>query len=484
MDTSNALYYMTAGRLLEMLERREISSTELVRIFIDRCRALNPRLNAVVTLVEERALAEAAESDGRRAGGSVGALEGLPFTVKDTLATQGVRSTAGTRKLANYVPERDAATVAHLRAAGAILIGKSNVPELGGDIDCDNPVFGPASNPWDLSRTPGGSSGGEGAAVAAGLNAFGLGSDTGGSVRIPSHFCGVAGLKPGWATVSRSGHLPPESATSPPLHNVATVGPLARCVDDLTSVYNVIKGPTWDSPNTVPSADAHPEHIRLKHLRCAFFSELDNAPPPEPAIRDAANRAARALSKRGITVDEITPPIGDVARENRYYYGADGRRLNLEWYGADIEHCRPRLLKFMIAALSAETTAADFFKASMRRDEMRSNLAKWMERYPVILTIPCCITAFRHDAGDEVKLGGVKRNRLEAIWPTTWPSFYGLPAVVVPAGFDREGLPVGVQVVGRAFEEETVLAVARALEEELGGYQPPPLTNDEGRSDR
>src|SRR5579871_1559422 len=255
MDLHQELCYATAGQLLDLLKRREVSSTELARMFIDRCRALNPRLNAVVTLVEERALAEAEASDRRRAGGdAIGPLEGLPFTVKDTLATQGVRSTAGTRKLANYIPERDAAAVSHLRAAGAILIGKSNVPELGGDIDCDNPVFGPASNPWDLSRTPGGSSGGEGAAVAAGLNAFGLGSDTGGSVRIPSHFCGVAGLKPGWATVSRTGHLPPESASSPPLHNVATVGPLARCVDDLTLVYNVIKGPTWDSPNTVPSA--------------------------------------------------------------------------------------------------------------------------------------------------------------------------------------------------------------------------------------
>jgi amidase len=476
MDANKELCFMSAGRLLELLKRREVSSTELVRMFIERCRALNPRLNAVVTLAEERALAEAAASDRRRLRGeNMRTLEGLPFTVKDTLATEGVRSTAGTCKLANYIPDRDAATVAHLRAAGAILIGKSNVPELGGDIDCDNPVFGPASNPWDLSRTPGGSSGGEGAAVAAGLNAFGLGSDTGGSVRIPSHFCGVAGLKPGWATVSRSGHLPPESATSPPLHNVATVGPLGRCVDDLTLVYNVIKGPSWDSPNTVPSADAHPERVRLQDLRCAFFSALNGEPPSEPDIKEAAVRAATILSKLGITVDEITPPIGEASKANRGYYGADGRRLNLEWYGADIEYCRPRLLKFMIASLAAETTAADFFKASMRRDELRCELAQWMHRYPIILTIPCCITAFRHDAGDNIELGGARWNRLSAIWPTTWPSFYGLPAVVIPAGLDRNGLPLGVQVVGRAFEEETVLAVARVLEEGLGGYRPPPL---------
>jgi amidase len=476
MAMDNPLHFMTAGQLLKLLERREISSVELVRLFLDRCRALNPRINAVVTLVEERALAEAAESDRRRArNDTVRALEGLPFTVKDTLATQGVRSTAGTRKLANYIPEHDAATVGHLRNAGAILIGKSNVPELGGDIDCDNPVFGPASNPWDLSRTPGGSSGGEGAAVAAGLNAFGLGSDTGGSVRIPAHFCGVAGLKPGWAMVSRTGHLPPESASSPPLHNVATVGPLARCVDDLTLVYNVIKGPTWDSPNTVPSPDADPQKVRLEGLRCGLFTGLSGEPPADPEIKQALIKAARLLEQRGLVVDEVIPPIAEFAAANRPYYGADGRRLNLEWYGADIQYCRPRLLKFMVASLAGEVTAADFFKASMRRDELRSNLARFMERYPIILTLPCCITVFRHDAGDEVEIDGTRWNRLAAIWPTTWPSFAGIPAAVVPAGMDRNRLPIGVQIVGRAFEEQSVLAVARCLENELGGYRPPPL---------
>ncbi len=476
MENKAGLHFMTAGRLLALMERREISSADLVRLFIERCNALNPRLNAVVTLAEERALAEAADSDRRRVRRQgVRALEGLPFTVKDTISTQGIRSTAGTRKLAHHIPERDAATVAHLRAAGAIVIGKSNVPELGGDIDCDNPVFGATSNPWDLSRTPGGSSGGEGAAVAAGLNAFGLGSDTGGSVRIPAHFCGVAGLKPGWGTVSRTGHLPPETATSPPVHNVATVGPLARCVDDLTLTYNVLKGPSWDSPNTVPSADARPERVVLRDLRCAFFTALGGQMPVDRDIREAAARAARILGERGIAVEEVTPPIEESFEENSRYYGADGRRLNLEWYGADIVHCRPKLLKLMVSSLSRETTAADFFKSSMRRDELRCRLAQFMERYPIILTVPCCMTAFRHDDGEEINLDGATWHRLSAIWPTTWASFYGLPAVVLPAGSDRNGLPVGVQVVGRAFEEEKVLAVARAIEQDLGGYQPPPL---------
>jgi amidase len=476
MENNSGLPFMTAGQLLALMDRREVSSIDLVRLYIERCNALNPRINAVVTLAAERALAEAAESDRRRARREgIRALEGLPFTVKDTLSTEGIRSTAGTRKLANYIPERDAATVAHLRAAGAILIGKTNVPELGGDIDCDNPVFGATSNPWDLSRVPGGSSGGEAAAVAAGLNGFGLGSDTGGSVRIPAHFCGVAGLKPGWGTVARTGHLPPETATSPPVHNVATVGPLARCVDDLTLTYNVLKGPSWDSPNTVPSADARPQRVVLRNLRCAFFTGLSGQMPVDDDIKEAAARAARKLGERGVAVEEVTPPIDECFEENTHYYGADGRRLNLEWYGADIVHCRPRLLQMMVSSLARETTAADFFKASMRRDELRCRLGKFMERYPIILTVPCCITAFRHEGDEEIDFDGRSWHRLAAIWPTTWASFYGLPAAVVPAGLDRNGRPLGVQVVGRAFEEETVLAAARALEDALGGYRPPAL---------
>jgi amidase len=199
MDAGNDLHFMTAGRLLAMMNRREVSCVELVGLFIERCKALNPRLNAVVTLAEQRALEEAAESDRRRARNEgVRPLEGLPFTVKDTLSTQGVRSTAGTRKLANYIPERDAATVAHLRAAGAIVIGKSNVPELGGDIDCDNPVFGPASNPWDLSRVPGGSSGGEGAAVAAASTLLVW-------ARIPEGRCAFLRTSAGWRDSNRDG---------------------------------------------------------------------------------------------------------------------------------------------------------------------------------------------------------------------------------------------------------------------------------------
>jgi len=197
--------------------------------------------------------------------------------------------------------------------------------------------------------------------------------------------------------------------------------------------------------------------------------------PPAPEIKEAAERAARLLSKRGMIVEEITPPIAESSAANGRYYSADGRRLNLEWYGADLQHCRPKLMKLMVGALAGESTAADFFKASMRRDELRSELAKWMETYPIILTIPCCITAFRHDAGEEIEMSGARWHRLAMIWPTVWPSFYGLPAAVVPAGLDRDRLPLGVQVVGRAFEEERVLAVTRALEEDLGGFQPPPL---------
>ena len=198
------LTFAPAHRLLTLLEAREISAAELTNAFLDKIRRINPCLNAVVTIAAERVLLEARLSDTRRARGqTVGPLEGLPITIKDSIATAGIRSTSGTKHFEHYTPTEDAIVVARLRAAGAIVIGKTNIPELAADVDCDNPIFGAKSNPWDFGCVPGGSSGGEGAAQSTTLSTVGLGTDTGGSIRIPAHFCGVCGLKPSAATVPR-----------------------------------------------------------------------------------------------------------------------------------------------------------------------------------------------------------------------------------------------------------------------------------------
>jgi amidase len=371
----------------------------------------------------------------------------------------------------HHVAPHDAPTVARLRAAGAIVIGKTNTPEMTMDYDCDNPVFGPTNNPWDRERVPGGSSGGEAAALAVGMSPLGMGSDYRGSIRVPAHFCGIVGLKPTWGTIPGSGHMAPSIAAPPPIAHMATIGPMARYVDDLTLAYNIVKGPHPSNPYTVPTSQAHPEKVDLKKIRCAIFTDACDVPVTADT-RAAIERAGRELQKMGIAVDGVKPPIDEGERLWWAYSGADGNQLAVQAFGEGLKHSRPRLRDFMVAGEGK--SAADFFKISMERDVWRVQLAEFMERYPIILGPTFCVTAFKHGA-TELEIQGKSYSHFLAGWPVAWGNCAGLPGAVVPCGKDRDGLPIGLQVVGRAFAEETVLAVAKAAETALGGYQRPPL---------
>ena len=477
MAFSDELCFAPARKLIGMLRAREISSTELTKAFYERIRKVNPKLNAIVTLCEERALKEAAESDRRlSAKGDVRALEGLPITIKDSIASEGVRSTDGMKILENNVPNRDAPTVARYRGAGAVMLDKTNIPEMAMDYDCDNPVFGSTNNPWNLGRVPGGSSGGEAAALASGMCALGLGSDYGGSIRVPAHFCGVAGLKPSWGTIPGSGHLfgpydPFAAPGSPPVASMATIGPMARYVDDLTLAYNILRGPDSSTPYTVPSNEARPETVDVKKVRCAVFTDGGGA-PVRAEIRAAVERAGKALEKLGVAVDAATPPIQRGAELWWEYAQADGGVPLIEALGDKASLSRERLRRFLLQPQPVKS-AAEFFGIAIQRDMYRIELAKFMERYPIIICAPFCITAFEHGA-QEVAIDGKKFDLFAANWPALWGNCAGLPGAVVPGGRDKDGLPIGIQIVGRAFGEETVLAVAKVLEQELGGFQRPP----------
>ena len=472
MAFSEDLFFAPAHKLAAMLRKRDVSSVEMVDAFIERIETVNHGLNAVVTLVEDRAAREAEESDKRLAGkGEIRPLEGLPITIKDSIITEGVRSTWGMKMFEHHVARQDAPTVARLRAAGAIVIGKTNTPEMTMDYDCDNPVFGQTNNPWNHERVPGGSSGGEAAALAAGMSPLGMGSDYRGSIRVPAHFCGIVGLKPTWGTIPGSGHMAPSIAAPPPIAHMATIGPMARYVDDLTLAYNVVKGQHPSSPYTVPTPDAHPEKVDLKKIRCAIFTDACEVPVTSD-IRAAIERAGRELQKMGIVVEAVKPPIDDGERLWWEYSGADGNQNVVEALGEGLKLSRDRLRSFMVAGEGK--SAAEFFKIAMLRDAWRVQLAEFMEQYPIILGPAFCVTAFKHGA-TEVDIDGKKFPHFLAGWPVAWGNCAGLPGVVVPCGKDREGLPIGLQVNGRAFGEETVLAVAKAAETALGGYQKPPL---------
>ena len=474
MAFSDELFFVPAGRLVAMLKAREVSAAELTEQFYKRIDALNPKLNAVCTFVRERAAKEAADSDQRLARkGQARPLEGLPVTIKDSIITEGVRSTWGMKVFEDYVSDTDAPTVARLRAAGAIVIAKTNTPEMTLDYDCDNPLFGSTKNPWNLGYVPGGSSGGEAAAIAAGMSPMGLGSDYGGSIRLPAHFCGIAGLKPSWGTIPVSGHMSPGPAAPPPISHMATIGPMARYVDDLTVAYNIVKGAHWSAPYTAPTPDAHPERVDVKKLRCAFFTAGGGEVPVARDIRAATERAAKALAKLGVTVEEAQPPIQEAAKLWMAYAMADGGTLLRSTMGDKINLSRERLRNGLLAGAEAKS-AAEFFITSIMRDTFRVELAKFMERYPILICPPFCSTAFM-EGKQTVDVDGQEYPLFAANWPVLFGNCAGLPGVVVPAGRDAKGLPTGVQVVGRAFAEEEVLAVAKVLEQELGGFQRPPL---------
>ena len=298
------LIYSSATTLAQSIRDKRVSSSEVVDAYIKRIEEINPKLNCVVQLAAEQARSQARDADAALARGELrGPLHGVPMTIKDSIATAGVITTTGTLGLASYVPQEDATVVARVRAAGAILLGNTNVPELLWAGETDNLIYGRSSNPYDLSRTPGGSSGGEGATIAAGGSAAGLGSDGAGSIRWPAHCCGIAGLMPTSGRVPRTGHWPPLNGA---LDSHFRIGPMARYVEDLGLVLGVISGVDWRDPHIVPMPLNDPSKVDLKSLRVAFFTD-NGVRSPTPETAEVIRSAAKALSDTGLAVEEARP---------------------------------------------------------------------------------------------------------------------------------------------------------------------------------
>lgn len=455
------------------IRERRISSRELLDEYLARIDRINPALNAVVTLDEDTARDAAARADEATAIGTAGAganarhlgsLHGLPVTIKDAIETAGIRSTGGARELVDHVPERDAPAVASLKEAGAIVFGKTNAPRWSGDIQTFNDVFGTTNNPWDHSRTPGGSSGGAAASVSAGLTSFELGTDIGGSVRIPSNFCGVFGHKPSFGIVPQRGYLDRVGGGVIDA-DINVFGPIARSAGDLSALIEVLARPTGEDSKAWRLDLPAPRHGDIREYRVGTWL---NDPAGEVAIEvvDVLTTAAEALSKTGAQVREAHPPI----------------RL------ADAVLLFNSLITPAIS-VSTDKEIGDAISGTHRawldnhqaRTEMRSIWQEWFREFDVLLCPVTPMTAFPHDQAGSivdrtVTINGRARPHIGTL---TWTGLVGvvyLPSTVVPVGFTPDGLPVGVQVVGPYLEDRTSLFVAGELEALTGGYTPPPGT--------
>jgi amidase len=456
---TDELTRLSAARAAELIRGRELSPVELMKAYLHRIESLNPSLNAVVTLAAD-ALAHAREAEQKLTRVEiVGALHGVPVTVKDTIQVRGVRTTRGSRVEADCVPDEDATAVARLRAAGAIIVGKTNCAELALDYTAENLVFGRTNNPHDFSRSPGGSSGGCAAAVAACLTAASLGSDLAGSIRIPAHFCGVAGLKPTAGRVPGDGHAPPVSG---PYALGASLGPLARSVEDLELMFNVL------ADTDAPSMDVD----SLRGTRAAFYFD-DGAVLATEEIRSAVVRAAKALSDAGLLVEEERPPSIESANAAWLsLFSYPTVRYLREFYRGREEDAGPTA-RAMLKRDVQESTAEQLLATWNERDRLRGELLRWMERTPLVVAPVGPVEAFRHEESRKMEVNGELFPTFRAFALAQAFNVYDLPAVCVPVGTTRAGLPVGVQIAGRPFEERRVLAAARVVEKALGGWQPP-----------
>jgi Asp-tRNA(Asn)/Glu-tRNA(Gln) amidotransferase A subunit family amidase len=438
----------------------------------------NPTLNAVVTLRRDAARSEALQADRALARGEPRPLEGLPFTVKDLIATAGLRTTAGSLVLRDHVPSWTAPAIARLQRAGAILIGKTNCPEFGiGNLHTSNRVFGDTLNPWNASRTPGGSSGGDAVAVATGLAAFGVGTDYGGSVRGPAHCTGIASIRPTPGRIPTTGVLPHSGIGELQPPNSAsfqswtqTLGPLARSARDLAILVDVMQGRDGLDVHAVTGTSVSPEDEKLDTLACAWFRE-DGTVPVRSDLQSAIADAAAALREYGLSVEERPPPgfdrAGPVYERLRSAEGMPDHVALLA--RRDDELSAP-----MRAALAAVQPVSfeEYRRRAGEADEVRARILAFMQEWPILLLPVGSVPAFPVTRNEASERGVIEpRSAFETCCRAV--SLLRAPAAVVPCGTSTEGLPIGIQIVGRPFHDAEVLAVAAALERVFGAWQPP-----------
>ncbi|MGB8338078.1 MAG: amidase [Burkholderiales bacterium] len=483
-----SIAYKSAHELARKIHSKQISSRDLLEQYLTRIEKFNPALNAVVTLAADgaRATADAADTALVR-GDSVGPLHGVPMTIKDTFELSGVRTTAGAKQYEKYVPQNTAVAIQRLMHAGAVIMGKTNVPEYASDLQSYNAIFGITNNPWDITRTPGGSSGGAAAAVAAGLAALEFGSDIGGSIRTPAHFCGIYGHKPTWGIVPSRGHIPGPPGTLAEA-DLAVMGPLARSAEDLALALNITAGPLEDKAIAWKLQLPQPRHRELQQFKVAAWLYDDRFPLDVP-VRMQLEQTVASLRTAGVQVNDAKPEFTLGKAFNDY--------LRLLWpvsmaglpattfqafvdeagsLKADDESPRAHMLRF------STIHHRDWLRANEAREHYRAKWGSFFREYDVLLCPVNPVCAFPHDHSTDLINRSISINgKPHSYWSQlAWISLATmahLPATVAPTGLASNGLPVGIQIIGPYLEDYTTIEFARLMAEVTGGFVPPPNFN-------
>ncbi|WP_329256391.1 amidase [Streptomyces sp. NBC_01478] len=482
----NPQNFPTAGELAAALRAGEVTSAELTDEAITRIERHDKAINAICVPDFDRARAAALAADRARARGEDRPLLGIPVTVKESYDIAGLPTTWGMPQHRGHVPAEDAVQVARLKDAGAVVLGKTNVPLGLQDVQSFNEIYGTTNNPWDHGRTPGGSSGGSAAALASGFGALSIGSDIGGSLRTPAHFCGVYAHKPTLGLAASRGMVPPTAPAFPAELDLAVVGPMARTARDLTLLLDVMAGPdpltfgvAYDV--TLPPA----RHERLRDFRVLVIEDHPFLPTGS-AVRAGVNRVADALTDGGAHVERHTPLLPDLTEAalvyTRLLFSGAAARLPVEVYeqvrthaaglGADDRSLEAARLRAMVSS------HRDWIEANDRRELHRHG---WRQLFGAYDAVVCPVTptpAFPHDHHPDsmtrrLDIDGVAHPYLDQLVWAGLATMPGLPATAVPAGHSPEELPVGVQIVGPMFEDRTPLRLAELLEERMGGFRAP-----------
>ncbi len=480
------LNFLPAWKMAELVRARHVSPVELVRAHLDRIEKVNPKINAYVQLDSERALASARTMEtALMRGDQLGPLHGVPISIKSSIDVAGMRCEAGTKLRVGHIAIRDAPLVSRLKNAGAIVLGTTNTPELLMAWETDNLLYGRTNNPWYLSRTAGGSSGGEAAAIASGCSAGGVGSDGGGSIRVPAHFCGICGLKPTPGRIPATGHFPQSAG---PFALTGVVGPMARTIADVKLLFEVMQGPDIGDPSFAPvpvrwsktsddgaatgvhargdlGADARPYTSKP---RIAYFED-DGRTPVTPETRRTVQLAAKALRDAGFEVEPFRPEGLEKARQLWWkIFGTAGSMLLGPMVQGYESKLSPILKQFMGWTANEPThTAQTLLDTWLQRDLVRMQLFEQMEQFQILLCPVASIPAFHHGER-EWQIEGKQVKYLDAWSYCEWFNLLGMPAATVPVSQSNDGLPIGVQVAAKPWEEELVLEVAEIIEQGCG----------------